>query len=204
MWPYSNANGFQWNPGRIDFSVYPELIYLPTTVGKKIMLLCSIFLRSRQLYHSDVFSKQTGKTELPISMFTQTSSEIQLLLEEPKDTRHSLHEQTMSNCLDHQQEDPKIKNSLLSDLHKPVTQNSFGYHSWEKGVSILTSRSKIFTLTFWQKFPSISHYSCPPATTAEIDLLPWKECSETKLLLFHQKWRLSIPIFLVEISILFM
>lgn len=76
---------------------------------KKIMLLCSIFLRSRQLYHSDVFSKQTGKTELPISMFTQTSSEIQLLLEEPKDTRHSLHEQTMNNCLDHQQEDPKIK-----------------------------------------------------------------------------------------------
>lgn len=40
------------------------------------MLLFGIFLRNTQLCHSYDLSKQAGKTEFPVSIFTYTRSEI--------------------------------------------------------------------------------------------------------------------------------
>lgn len=64
---------FSESQAELIFSVYLEFKNLPTVVGKKkkIILLCSIFLRSRQLYHSDVF-KQAGRRSWIANQYVHT------------------------------------------------------------------------------------------------------------------------------------
>lgn len=108
------------------------------------MLLCGIFLWNRQHCDSYILSKEVGKTEFTIGIFTYSSSSEILPIEGVKVHKPST-TWTENNPSDHRQEASKIKTSLLlirsqtrnSQWHRIVLANtagSWGCHSPWVGI----------------------------------------------------------------------